>query len=131
MEIYYPIFIRDTDGWMSMLSSREEMATLEETDIKDKEYNIWDSKGVPLELFINGAGGVDIKILSETIQIKELIKAILEYAKLGRPNTLFVNSSHNDNVVELFKAVEAYVNSGRIGNKIRQLVQRLYQKWIL
>ena len=124
MEVSFPIFIKDRDGWMGILNTfKEVQIELEEIDIEDKEYASWDARGLPLEFYMDKRE-IKIKILSETPQLQELKGVMLNYAKLGRPRVPFVYSEQQDNMVELFKAVEEHINSGRFINKLRRLFKK-------
>ncbi len=119
MDVYYPIFIKDKDGWMRILNTFEEIQVeLEKIDILDKEYIIWDSKSLPLEFYLEREK-IKIKILSETPQVERLKDSILNYAKLGRPKVSFAYSGPEDNIVELFKAVEEHIRAGSFIYKLK------------
>jgi len=113
MEIRWPVFLKDRDGWMNILKSMDQIQVeLEEIDIRDNEYTTWDSRGLPLQLYLD-EGKIKIRFLSEEVQLDKLKEAILNYAKLYRPEAPFVYHGFEDNIIELFKAVEEHIKIGR------------------
>lgn len=123
MDIHYPIFIKDKDGWMRMLNSKEEFHDLEEIDIENREYTAWDARGLPLELYMDN-DRIEIKTLSDFLELNKLKEAILNYAKIGRPKVQFVYLGQQDNMIELFNAAEKHIESGRFIYKIKHLFKK-------
>ena len=110
MELKYPIFILSKDDLtIRMINSPKELDWYEEIDIKEGLYNGWDINGYPIELYMDGKK-VALKFTSLQSSPTELKEAILNYARIMKPNSPFINSAQNTDVLGLFKAVEKHVN---------------------
>jgi hypothetical protein len=124
MEICYPIFVKDQDGWVSILNRFEDLQVkLEKIDIEDKEYTTWDAEGLPVELYLDQKE-MKVKALSDENRQDELKEAILNYAKLARPKVPFFYSGTEKSMVELFEAVEKHIKNGRFVQKVKRLFHK-------
>ena len=109
MEISYPVFYQDQDGWMCMLNSLQEIQTqIEQNDVYDEEYKVWDAKGRVLELYLDKKE-IEVRMLSSKSRLEELRKAILHYAEVAKPKVSFITTSVDNDVVKLFSTVEKHI----------------------
>jgi hypothetical protein len=124
MEIRYPIFLQDRDNYIYMISSVKELnEELENIDIEEKEYIAWDAKGMPLKLY-SEQKEIKVVMLSSAPQLEELKDAILYYVRLARPKVTFVYSGPENDMVELFKAVEEHIKAGSFTHKVKHLFKK-------
>lgn len=122
MEINYPIFLMDRDKWMFIIHNTTELNShLEHIDIEDKEYSGWDINAFPLELYLEQKE-IKVRHISSEPQLNRLKEAIFNYAKLARPKVPFVYSGPEDNVIELFKAVEEHIMAGSFTQKLKRFL---------
>lgn len=124
MEIAYPIFLQDRDKYMYMITSASEVSEeLENIDIEEREYISWDAKGRPLEFYLKD-NEIKNKIISSEPQLEKLKEAILSYAKVVRPKSPFIYSGSEENMFELFKAVEEHIKSESVIKKLKRLFRK-------
>lgn len=124
MEIEYPIFLQDRDNYVYMITSVEELnEELETIDIEEKEYRAWDAKGMQLELYLERKE-IKVVMLANAPQLEELKDAILNYSRLAKSKAPFIYSGKEDNMAELFKAVEEHIRAGWITYKIKRLFKK-------
>jgi len=119
----YPVFGQDRDKWMFMINSESDLDSLEAIDIEGREYTGWDVKGIPIDFYLD-KGKIRIKSLSEIPQLERVKKAILDYAAVAKPRVPFNYSGSEDNIIDLFKAVEQHIKSGGLMGKVRQFIRK-------
>jgi len=117
----YPIFGQDRDKWMFIINSESDLNSLEAIDIEGKEYVGWDVTGMPIEFFMD-KGAIKTRPLSQTIQIDELKKAILNYATIANPKMPFNHCGKENDVIGLFKAAEEHIKSGSLMGRIKRFI---------
>lgn len=126
MSIKYPIFVKDRDGWVSIVN--KDVNELETIDVEGSEFiACWDSYGIPLRLYLKREGKkeeIKVEQGSEIPQLDKLKEAILNYAQLSSPKVPFVYSDQPDNMVGLFKAVEEHIKAGSFRQKLKRLFRR-------
>ena len=124
METIYPIFLQDKDNYIYMINSvRELNEKLENIDIEEKEYMAWDEKGIPLELYLEQKE-IKTVMFANAPQLEELKDAILSYVRLARPKVSFVYSGPENDMVELFKAVEEHIKAGSFAHSVKHLFKK-------
>lgn len=125
MDINYPIFLRDRDGYMYLLDSTSDVqARLEPVDVEDREYEGWDAHGRPVELHLDH-GVIGVKALDEATQLDRLRASIVEYARLLGLDESHVPQDEDRNVTELFNAIEQQTGfKGIIGKLKRKFAKR-------
>lgn len=124
MEIKYPIFLQDKDNYIYMINSvRELNEKLENIDIEEKEYRAWDEKGIPLELYLEQKE-IKTVMFANAPQLEELKDAILNYGRIARPKVSFIYSGPENDMVELFKAVEEHIKAGGFTHKVKRLFKK-------
>ncbi len=124
MTVKYPIFGQGRDKWMFIIEKESKLDYhLEAIDIENKEYVGWDSEGKPVEFYLDN-NKIKICCLSNESKLEELKKAILNYAKLARPKVPFSYSGSEDNIFELFKAVEEHIQDGSFVYKLKRLFRK-------
>ncbi len=114
-EITFPIFLKDTDGCVSLVPSRERYFTgyyTENIDIEDGEYIGWDRTGLPLELCLTD-DRPDLRITNTTPQPEALRKAIIDYGTVREMGPPDIPPDVDDPVVMLFIAEEGLRNYNR------------------
>lgn len=117
----YPIFGQDRDKWMFMIISESELDSLEAIDIEGKEYVGWDVIGTSIEFFVD-KGKIKIRSLSQTTQIEELKKAILNYAAIANSKVPFNHYGREDDIIGLFKAAEQHIKSSSLMGRIKRFI---------
>jgi hypothetical protein len=124
MEISYPIFIKDRDGWMSILNEcREIQDKLERVDIEDEEYTAWDANALPLDFYLD-KDKIKARVLSKSPQLDEIREAILNYAKLAKPKVPFVHFGSEKDMIELFLAIEKHIKNHSFAQRIKRLFHK-------
>jgi hypothetical protein len=125
MEVHFPVFTVDRDGWMHMADSPAALSHYEQIDIEGCEYAIWDARGRPTRLSWERGVGPRVEVADEEVQLDQLRTAIERYALLASPDTPFACDESWD-VVQLFQAVEKHIEQNRpsLMKKIRRLFRR-------
>jgi len=117
METKYPIFVTAKDDPMvEIIQEAKELRKYDDIDIEQDLFFGWDSDGVPLEFYIDRKE-VKVRTASAERRLYELRNAILNYVKLAAPKVSFAYSGPEDNMVELFKAVEEHIKKESSMNK--------------
>ena len=106
-EIAYPIFLVDRDHIVLLIKDANHLNYhLERIDIEDGEYDGWDVKARPIELFLDGSD-IRARLADEQACPTELKAAIFRYANRGkRP---FIYQGPSDDYLNLLQAAEAHV----------------------
>ena len=120
MNIRYPLFMKDRDGWMFLLSSEDDINYhLEHIDVEGNEYDGWDNEGRPVELFIEDKK-IKAKYVSEGCDLEVVREAILYYVKIAT-KAPFDNDMADKDIVNLFNKVEDHIkiNKRRFLNRIK------------
>jgi len=121
MEIIYPIFLSDREGFMHKIDKEEKVSIeLELIDIKDNEYIAWDSNGIPLTLSI-AKNAIIVLPKSESREPEKLYEAIINYANISCKRSLFIPDAKSDDIIKLFNDVEEHIRKNGIWYRIRNL----------
>lgn len=126
MQIEYPIFVKDRDGWVSIV--HRSVNELEIIDVENGEFvGCWDRNGIPLQLNLKKDRNnqeIRVEIAFDNVQLDQLKEAIVSYAKLARPKVSFVYSGPKDDIVALYRAVEEHINAGQLRNKLKKFFKK-------
>lgn len=125
MEVHFPVFTVDRDGWMHMAVSPAALNHYEQIDIEGAEYSVWDVRGRPIRLSWARGVGAKVEVADEAVQLDQLRAAIEKYALMAAPNTPFTCHESCDDVVELFQAVERHIELDRpsLMKRMRRLLK--------
>lgn len=94
-----------------MVTNSKELNFYERIDIEEGLYEGWDKRGYPLKIIWEYRVGPKVEISKEVIELDKLRDVILNYAKRYRPKNPFIYSGPEDNMVELFKAIEKHISN--------------------
>jgi hypothetical protein len=129
MNVKYPIFVRDREGWMFLLSSEDNINYhLEHIDVEYNEYDGWDIGGRPVGLFIEDKR-IKAKYVSEESNIEAVRKAILNYAKIAT-KVPFAHEKADNEIINLFNKVEEHIRINKTGllKKIKTKLSEIFRE---
>jgi hypothetical protein len=110
MQVTFPVFILAKDDLsMDMVTEPKDLNWYEKPDINDGLYEGWDVNGYLLKISWDKRLGPIVTVCNNEPQIEKLQEAIYDYAKRYNAQESFVYSGPSNDVVALFKAVEAHV----------------------
>ncbi len=119
MEIQWPIFLKDQNGWMNAFNNSCDLKNhIESIDVEAKEYQGWDNQGHKIELFLED-NEIKIKIFSTTEYLNELIESIKKYVELERPKDKFIYMGNPENISQLFNAVNEHIKKTSLLCKLK------------
>ena len=140
MDIHWPIFVKDTDGYMFSSKDADDFAgTVERYDVEDNEYSGWDSDGQPLSIYWHdpaskarkssrwycpySSGSAKVRVALGPPQPDTLREAIIAYARMSNPHEPF--ESDETDPCTLFLAAEAHA----LRNTLSARIARFVRKW--
>ncbi|UCE65017.1 MAG: hypothetical protein JSU85_09025 [Candidatus Zixiibacteriota bacterium] len=129
MKIKYPLFMKDRDGCMFLLSSEDDINYhLEHIDVEDKEYDGWNIEGRSVELFIEDKR-IKAKYVSEEGDLEMVREAILHYAKIAT-DVPFLYEKADKEITNLFKEVEKHIRINKLGlfKKIKTRLLEIFKE---
>lgn len=82
MEIRFPLFVRAKDsGEIRKFTSVYELQKLEEIDVENEEYEVWDRNGLPVQLKLQEPVWIKLETLADVRDSVQLRRALLAYAE--------------------------------------------------
>lgn len=108
MNIKFPVFVKDQEGYMQLITADQKLSWLEYNDIYNNEYNAWDVDGLRIELYLDKKE-IKAKYISSKKDLDRLLKAIRDYAVLCDPEFSFEGSEIYENPAKLFTAVKNHL----------------------
>lgn len=112
MEINYPVFIRESTGYMDILRGDSKIDCLEEIDIDNDEYTAWDAIGRPLELYAENTDG-RARYTNEEARPNEVKESIIAYVDQFKIDVPFNYSGDENNLEEFFDFAMDFIETNR------------------
>jgi len=110
MDIKFPIFLKDRDGWMCMIKTAVGLDHLEKIDIEQHEYVGWDFDARPIEIILTN-DSIAVRLSKQgTAGIPAIRQSILDYARTAGPKDIAFNGDGIEDLIRLFEAAEKHAS---------------------
>lgn len=125
MNIKFPIFLKDRDGYVYVVKSYDDIKKeVELIDVEEGEYIVWDSNGRLLEFYILN-GEIKVRILDNEAKEEDLKKAILNYAEKFKVEKKNLDDFLEKEPFVLFMEVEKLIKDKKFLYKIKSFFSKV------
>ena len=117
MNFLFPVFLKDSDGYMCLIQSMDDLNShIEMVDVEANEYIGWDIRGSEIRLLPQGQS-IEVKVLEKNNDLEKLKSSLLSYANKYLKQNLDLSYFDNHTLESIFQ-YESKSNMNWLGLKI-------------